>query len=376
MWEKYDIPLIAITGGPCGGKTTALAYLVEKLTDLGYRVFVVSEVATRIITGGVPDIKRLAKEDRELFRVVQYAMLMKQLGDERFFLELAEEFRRRGEKVVILCDRGAADVRAYVTTEEFKAFMETGGLTWADALGHYTAALHMTTAANGAREHYTRANNKARLETPRQAIAADARTQAAWTGTPHLRILDNATGFDEKLHRLWQELACVLGIPVPLEIERKYLLAQAPDLAHPAFRNAATDDIVQYYLRAPEGEQHRVRQRDFRGHPMYFETWKKRTDVPGKRIETERIIGPLQFLKLLEERDERRAPIRKRRTCFLYRNQYFELDHFLDLGLWLLEIELTEQNQVVRLPRFVKVAKEVTDDPTYSNDALALLRAA
>ena len=43
---------ICITGGPCGGKTTGLAYLAEKLREEGYNVLLVPEAATLIANGG------------------------------------------------------------------------------------------------------------------------------------------------------------------------------------------------------------------------------------------------------------------------------------------------------------------------------------
>lgn len=44
---------IVLTGGPCAGKTTALARIEEELTEKGYRVFIVSESATELIKGGI-----------------------------------------------------------------------------------------------------------------------------------------------------------------------------------------------------------------------------------------------------------------------------------------------------------------------------------
>jgi len=44
---------IVLTGGPCAGKTTALARIEEDLTEKGYKVFVVGESATELIKSGV-----------------------------------------------------------------------------------------------------------------------------------------------------------------------------------------------------------------------------------------------------------------------------------------------------------------------------------
>ncbi len=39
--------------------------------------------------------------------------------------------------------------------------------------------------------------------------------------------------------------------------------------------------------------------------------------------------------------------------------------------LWLLEIELTEEQQEIELPTFIRIVKEVTDDSSFSNRELA-----
>ena len=62
MQEKRFKEIVK-TGGPGAGKTTMGNYIAEKLRDWGWRVFSVPEVATMFISGGVPDIARIAKKD-------------------------------------------------------------------------------------------------------------------------------------------------------------------------------------------------------------------------------------------------------------------------------------------------------------------------
>ena len=50
--EGYKIHKICITGGPCAGKTTGLAYVAEKLREHDIAVFIVPEAATLIAQGG------------------------------------------------------------------------------------------------------------------------------------------------------------------------------------------------------------------------------------------------------------------------------------------------------------------------------------
>ena len=93
----------------------------------------------------------------------------------------------------------------------------------------YDAVFHLVTAAKGAQEFYTLANNQARTETAEQAAAMDDKLIAAWTGHPHLRIIDNSTDFEAKMKRLIAEIAAFLGEPEPYEIERKFLI-EYPDI--------------------------------------------------------------------------------------------------------------------------------------------------
>lgn len=50
--SKIPITRICLTGGPCAGKTTALATLSLHLKQLGYRVLLVPEAATILMQGG------------------------------------------------------------------------------------------------------------------------------------------------------------------------------------------------------------------------------------------------------------------------------------------------------------------------------------
>ena len=51
--EKKVISKIVITGGPCAGKTTAMSWIQNAFTDLGYHVIFVPECATELINAGI-----------------------------------------------------------------------------------------------------------------------------------------------------------------------------------------------------------------------------------------------------------------------------------------------------------------------------------
>ncbi len=54
--QKKEITKIVITGGPCAGKTTAMSWVQNAFTDLGYHVIFVPECATELITAGISGI--------------------------------------------------------------------------------------------------------------------------------------------------------------------------------------------------------------------------------------------------------------------------------------------------------------------------------
>ena len=72
--------------------------------------------------------------------------------------------------------------------------------------------------------------------------------------------------------------------------------------------------------------------------------------------------------------DTTKRQIRKDRYCLTFRNQYFEIDVY---PFWtdkaIAEIELTNENSEIIFPDYVKVIKEVTEDLSFKNSALAAM---
>lgn len=179
--------------------------------------------------------------------------------------------------------------------------------------------------------------------------------------------------FEGKLKRLISEIASFLGEPEPYEIERKYLI-EYPDIAVlEALPNCEKVDIIQTYLQAADGEEVRIRQRGAKGNYIYFET-RKRSVSGLKRIEVERRLSKDEYLERLMDADTSCRPIRKTRYCLADGNQYFEIDVY---PFWtdkaILEIELSDPDEEIRLPGMLRVIREVTEEETYKNRNLAKL---
>jgi CYTH domain-containing protein/predicted ATPase len=350
---------IVLTGGPCGGKTTALAKIQERLASLGFGVYLVPEAATMLITGGAS----FAGATPQHVLAIETGLLRLQLSMEDEFRRIAES---AGRPAVIICDRGAMDVSAYLPPSTWQALLDENDWTVVGLRDRrYDAVVHLVTAADGAESFYTTANNTARTETPEQARTIDRKLRESWLGHPHLRIIDNSTDFAGKMKRVLQAICGVTGIPEPVEIERKYLVKRVPTELPVSHEEV---EIEQTYLQTGDGSEARVRRRGQRGAYVYTHTIKKPLKS-GQRVEVERPISGREYVGLLATRDPLRKTIRKKRTCFLWEGLYFELDRFIDpkAGLVLLEVELEDEEKKVAPPPWLEIERDVTDETAYSN---------
>ena len=353
---------IVLTGGPCAGKSSGLAIVKDRLTSLGYDVIVMNEMATEVILSGVhPNIVGGLR--------FQTLLVQLQIDRDKRYENVLNQF---GDKVVILYDRGIMDGAAYLPDGWFNEVLDNIGCKPNEVLGRYNGVFHLVSAAIGAPEFYTKANNRARMETVEEAMKSDARTLKAWIGHPHLRVINNAgVNFEQKMNKLLGEIMSLLGEPIPLEIERKFLIKK-PDI--PKFvekYNPNVTDILQTYLISEDGVERRVRQRGLAGDYSFYYTEKKPVSN-GTREERERLITFKEYLDLMTEADTSKRQIRKRRYCFVYRDKYFEMDVYPS---WkdeaILEIEVNDIAEKFEIPQDIEVIKEVTDDKSYSNFGLA-----
>ena len=227
------------------------------------------------------------------------------------------------------------------------------------------------TAADGAETYYTTDSNGVRGEDPEQARALDNRILSLWVGTQHLRVVDNRGDFADKLERLLNEVLGVLGVPEPLEIELKFLIAY-PDInllqSLPTCRRIP---ITQAYLTTPEDGQFRVRKRGEGADALYIKTVKHKIN-DMKRIEIEDYITEDEYQAYLNRRDCLQGILSKDRYCLVWHGEYFELDVY---PFWAdkatLELELLSERQPYELPDFLHLIRDVTFDKKYRNKQLA-----
>lgn len=222
-------------------------------------------------------------------------------------------------KVVVISDRGLLDGMAYCDRKYFeKEVLGKIGSSIIDGMARYNGVFHLVTAAIGAEEFYTTANNKARMETIEQAVELDKKTLDCWVGYPHLRVITNeGVDFEGKMNNLMKEVLSLLGEPIPYEIERKFLIAK-PDQPELDKLGAVKVDIVQTYLVSKGDVERRIRQRGTGGNYTYYYT-EKQNVASGTRIERERTITQSEYVELLNEADMTKHQIVKARYCWVMR---------------------------------------------------------
>ena len=172
---------IVLTGGPGGGKTTAIDLIRREFSG---KLATVPESATMIFSGG---IERAGSN--QVLKTQQTAIfnLQKDLEDIQ---------RATYPDCVILCDRGSLDGLAYwpESEENFFSHMQT---TIQDEFLRYDAVIFFETAAKSGES--IRSNNPIRNESEQAAIALDDKLQAIWSQHPNFNLVSSSESFIKKV---------------------------------------------------------------------------------------------------------------------------------------------------------------------------------
>lgn len=96
----------------------------------------------------------------------------------------------------------------------------------------------------------------------------------------------------------------------------------------------------------------------------------------GKKLETKRIISKREYAHYVQRADPTRRVVRQRRTSFLWRDRFFEIDSYIrpHKGLCLLRCQISSERDDPRteFPDWLAVELDVTHDSSYSAYRLSL----
>lgn len=335
---ERQIDRIVLTGGTAAERDEAVRALRTRFEQRGFAVFEVPSAQEELRRAGV------CPED--VGSAAAYAWLCLDLQLSREAVYIAAAGLAAANKVLVVCNGGTMDAQTIVDRADWKRLVDLADTPEISLRDSYDAVFVLNSDG---------ADNDPAL--------------CAWAGHPHLRVVPGAA--EARDAALTAEVEAFLGVPEPLEIERKYLI-EYPDMDWLKSQEACRPvEIAQAYLTRSDGTDVRVRQRGTDGGYIYIETIKR--GGPGiERTEIERRITAEEYRSLLEGAKGDVRWIRKTRYCLVYRGQYLEIDIF---PFWdskaFLEVELLSKDQPVEIPPEIHVIREVTGDPQYTNYALA-----
>lgn len=138
----------------------------------GYHIYTVPETSTILISNGC---KYPGIHNTELLLHYEELYTRLQLNIENTFNAIAEKNMIINKKTIIIYDRGILDVKAYVSETVWYEILNRLQLLEPEILKRYHLICDLVSAAVGAPEYFSNANNSARTETVEEAKELDKR---------------------------------------------------------------------------------------------------------------------------------------------------------------------------------------------------------
>lgn len=217
--------LIAIEGGPCGGKSTLLAEIERQAATIDRPIVIIPEVATPKIkeweykTG--KKIPSLARYERAEYLRFQQDIL------EGIIAQIAEkQIEYAGTDAIIIIDR--CDIGAYVTATEHEAILQNIGKGTSPLHERVDRVYYLPSVAREDREKYAllKHTNAGRYEDAEAATATCEANLQAVAGHPELHVAWGGD-FAEKMKRVTHS---ILQPELEGEIKQSIVHPDAVDL--------------------------------------------------------------------------------------------------------------------------------------------------
>lgn len=172
---------VVVTGGPGGGKTTALDLFRRELSN---KITVVPESATVLFSGGM-----IRSDNTQTCKMVQKTIFQLQKNME-------EIHKLQYPDRLLVCDRGTLDGLAYWPDSE-QDFFKSINSTFEQELARYDAVIFFESAA--ASGHDISSNNPVRNESSEKAALLDKKLQDIWSKHPEYYFVASSESFVRKI---------------------------------------------------------------------------------------------------------------------------------------------------------------------------------
>lgn len=172
---------IVLTGGPGGGKTTALDLIRREFSG---QIATVPEAATMLFSGGIS-------------RTSEHSVIKtQQSGIFQLQKNLEDIQRATYPNSIILCDRGSLDGLAYWPGEQ-EDFLTLMNTSIEKEYAKYDAVIFFETAAKSGES--IKSNNPIRNESEQAAITLDDKLQNIWAKHQNFNLVSSSESFIKKV---------------------------------------------------------------------------------------------------------------------------------------------------------------------------------
>ena len=349
---------IVITGGPSSGKTECIYEVKKHFEKIGYKVIVIPSVGTALIQCGVYPWEAVNEDEFQKMN----------LGAKIKLEEIADEAvsNINAKNILILCERGTIDVKAYTTNRNFQQICKEYNTSEEELKNSYDAVFHLKTIAKGYKEQYKQVENY-RREDPDTAIYLDDKTIEAWSGHSNFRIIDAYPYFEDKINKLIKEITYLIHEENKTYVEKKYLISM-PDIEQLIKnKHCRKVHVKQHYLiDETNKEKEKIVLRRENKRNFYYKVNKK------NNVKYSHSITADEYINKLEDENKKYYNIYKDRYYYIFDSRCIKIDIF---PFWkdkaILEVDILNNRENIKLPKFINVIEEVTDNEKYKNYYLA-----
>lgn len=188
---------LAITGGPCAGKTEGIKELKTYLSKKGFRVLLIQEIATSMMKNGIVPYDNCVTQLE-----FQKIIFEEQLFRENLMYKVAEELQH-DLKIVVIEDRTLMDNKIYLEDNQFEEILEKFNLSEKEVLSRYDLVIHMVSASvQEDVNFYNRTSNEYRMENIEEAKRLELRGKDVWKNHPNIVRVNIMPTFEEKIEKI------------------------------------------------------------------------------------------------------------------------------------------------------------------------------
>jgi hypothetical protein len=194
--------VVVLTGGPCAGKTSATAFLRDRLSKRGFQVLTVPENATHFLTNSDGFQPEWAGTDSQVR--MQRIFLDYQMSQEDAFKAFGELHPTKPS--VLLLDCCTLNSKVYLTDEQWSKVLTLPGkpvLTEQQLFARYDLVIHMVSCAfEGQYDWGPGSSNPGRYHSPEEAKDHDKRSLNVFAHHPQVRVVPHFEEFDSKMQQV------------------------------------------------------------------------------------------------------------------------------------------------------------------------------